>query len=88
MKTASQIAGELGASRRDMVSSALRDLRLAYGLSLAAVANEIGISGSALSQIEVGRRNASVITALRLARFYETTVEDLFGPLADDEARP
>lgn len=84
MRTASQIADELGASPR---SSALRDLRLTYGLPLAAVANEIGISGSALSQIEVGGRNASVITALRLARFYETTVEELFGPLADDEAR-
>lgn len=87
MRTASQIAGELGASPRAMVSSSLRDLRLTYGLPLAAVANEIGISGSALSRIEVGRRNASVITALRLARFYETTVEDLFGSLADDEAR-
>lgn len=87
MRTASQIAHELGASTRATVSSALRDLRLTYGLSLAAVAQEIGITKSALSQIELDISNPRVITALRLARFYETTVEDLFGPLADDEVR-
>lgn len=87
MRTASQIADELSLSPRDMVSSALRDLRLTYGLSLAAVAQEIGITKSSLSRIELAWSNASVITAIRLARFYETTVEDLFGPLADDEAR-
>lgn len=87
MKTASQIADELRASPRDMVSSALRDLRLAYGLPLDAVAQQVGTTKGTLSRIERAESNANVITALRLARFYETTVEDLFGPLADDEVR-
>ena len=88
MRTASQIADKRGASPRDMVGSALRDLRLSYRLSLDTVAQEIGITKNGLSHIELTGANASVITAIRLARFYGTTVEELFGPLADDEARP
>ena len=88
MRTASQIADELGATPHACVSSQIRDLRLTYGLPLIAVAQQVGISKSGLSRIERGDvTNMSITTALRLARFYETTVEDLFGPLADDEAR-
>lgn len=87
MRTASQIADKRGASPGDMVGSAVRDLRLSYRLSLDTVSQEIGITKSALSHIELTGANARVITAIRLARFYGTTVEELFGPLADDEAR-
>lgn len=87
MRTASQIADKRGASPRDMVGSALRDLRLSYRLSLDTVAQEIGITKNGLSHIELTGANTNVITAIRLARFYGTTVEELFGQLADDEAR-
>ena len=53
--------------------------RARFGLSLRNVERETGISSSQLSQIENHRRRISAKRAIVLARFYETTVEELFG---------
>ena len=74
-RTARQVAE----GRQADAPSPLRRERDRYGLSLREVASEIGIAFSYLRTIERGEAEPGVSVAIRLARFYETTVEDLFG---------
>ena len=65
--------------RREPLSSiGLRKLREDAGLGLREAANFIGISPATLSRIETSR-DPDVHTAIKVARFYETTVEELWG---------
>ncbi len=57
----------------------LRNLRLRRGLSLATVAQAVGISVGFLSAIERSHMSASVATLRRLARFYKIKILDFFG---------
>jgi len=64
----------------------LRQLRVKRGLSLAQVANAVGISLGFLSALERSQMSASVSTLRRLARFYKTNILDFFDP-ADSNGR-
>ena len=57
----------------------LRRLRLERGLSLTAVAAEVGISGGFLSALERSQMSASVASLRKLARFYGLNILDFFG---------
>jgi transcriptional regulator with XRE-family HTH domain len=60
--------------------STLREARAAKGLSLRAASQQTGISFNYIAELERGEhRKPSVTVALTLARFYECTVEDIFG---------
>jgi transcriptional regulator with XRE-family HTH domain len=63
-------AGALGAH--------LRKLRVKRGLSLAGVANQVGISVGFLSALERSHMSASVGTLRKLARFYHTNILEFF----------
>ena len=65
----------------------LREIRKAKGLTLHELHRLTGyvVSVASLSQIENGINKPGVDTALRLAIVLETTVEELFGPLVDDQ---
>ena len=54
------LAGALPEADREGVGARLRELRLASGMSLRALARELGISASAVSQIERGAMQPSV----------------------------
>jgi len=56
----------------------LRQLRVKRGLSLADVANEVGISVGFLSALERSHMSASVGTLRKLARFYRTNILEFF----------
>jgi len=58
----------------------LRQLRQQRGLSLAQVADAIGISIGFLSALERSQMSASVGTLRKLARFYRTNILDFFNP--------
>jgi DNA-binding transcriptional MerR regulator/quercetin dioxygenase-like cupin family protein len=58
----------------------LRNLRARRGLSLASVAQAVGISVGFLSAIERAQMSASVGTLRKLARFYKTNILDFFDP--------
>ena len=64
----------------------LRQLRSGRRLSLAQVAEAVGISVGFLSAIERSQMSASVGTLRRLARFYRTNILDFFDP-AESESR-
>jgi len=63
----------------------LRNLRLRRALSLASVAQAVGISVGFLSALERGQMSASIGTLRKLARFYKTNILDFFDP---SEANP
>lgn len=53
------------------------------GISQQALANAVGVSRLTIHSIENGKFVPSTYLALKLARFFNTTVEELFS-LADD----
>jgi putative transcriptional regulator len=58
----------------------VRRLRAARDLSQAALAHAMGVSRQTINAIETGRYLPSLPLAIGLARFFETTVEELFHP--------
>lgn len=61
------------------------DVRVAreqLGLSQGELAKRLGVSRQTINSIEVGRYTPSLPLALQLARFFQTTVEEMFH---DDE---
>ena len=58
----------------------VRRLRAAHELSQGALGQALGVSRQTINAIETGRYLPSLPLAIGLARFFETTVEDLFHP--------
>ena len=57
----------------------LRRIRTEKGLSQEDLANTLGITQAAISQLESGRRVATPKTVMRLAEALQTDIEDLAG---------
>ncbi len=57
----------------------LKDLRDYYGISQRELARRIGVGKTTISEIERGDRLPNVLTAIRIARALETTVEEIWG---------
>jgi putative transcriptional regulator len=60
----------------------VKDRRAARGLSQGELAAALSVSRQTINSIEKGRYVPSLPLALALARYFDTTVEDMF----DDEA--
>ena len=58
----------------------VRERRAGRGLSQAALGQAMGVSRQTINAIETGRYMPSLPLALALARFFETSVEDMFTP--------
>ena len=56
----------------------MRSRRDAEGLSQGELAIELGVSRQTINSIETGKYVPSLPLALALARFFETTVEEMF----------
>jgi DNA-binding XRE family transcriptional regulator len=74
MKTVSQVR------RKTTERTRLTALREESGLGMREMARFCGVSPATLCRVEAGK-HPDIVTALRLARFFETSVEDLFGSL-------
>jgi putative transcriptional regulator len=83
MSPAERLAAESGQPTTG--DTPVRVARRRLGLTLKQVAPRVGVSIGTVSQMELGDHCPSIHTALRLARFYGMTVEDLFGHLVPDE---
>lgn len=57
----------------------LKDLRDYHGISQRELARRIGVGKTTISEIERGDRLPNVLTAIRIARALETTVEEMWG---------
>ena len=62
------------------MQNTVRDHRSRRDLSQGALAKAMGVSRQTINAIETGRYLPSLPLAIGLARFFETTVEDLFHP--------
>jgi len=59
--------------------NALRKARLRAGLTQSEVARRVGLTRASYTNIERGYKNPSVVTALRIARILNRSVEELFA---------
>jgi putative transcriptional regulator len=60
------------------VRSDVRELRGAQGLSQQALGQALGVSRQTINAIEQGRYDPSLPLAIRMARFFGKTVEEVF----------
>ena len=60
----------------------VRERRVAHGLSQADLGSALQVSRQTINSIETGKYTPSLPLALALARFFGTTVEEMFD--ADD----
>jgi putative transcriptional regulator len=60
------------------VQNVVKDLRSLRGLSQARLGAEMGVSRQTINSIETGKYLPSLPLAMALARFCETTVEEVF----------
>lgn len=60
----------------------VRELRTARGWSQAELAGRIDVSRQAVNAIETGKHDPSLTLAFRIARLFETSLEEIF----DDQA--
>jgi putative transcriptional regulator len=67
----------------EILGRKLRALRLKYNLTLRELEKESGHNNAYFSQVETGKITPGLKTMLWLARFYETTVEELAGHLLE-----
>jgi putative transcriptional regulator len=58
----------------------VRELRGVFGLSQAELGDALGVSRQTINSIENGRYLPSLPLAFALARYFDTTVEDVFDP--------
>lgn len=65
------------------MDNSVRALRAERGLTQAELGSLLGVSRQSVNAIEVGRYDPSLPLALRIARVFERTVEDIFT-LDDD----
>lgn len=62
------------------VENRLAELRALRGLSQAALADVLGTSRQTIISIERGRFDPSLPLAFKIARHFETTIEEVFTP--------
>jgi putative transcriptional regulator len=65
------------------VKNLVREMRTQRGLSQADLGDAVGVSRQTVIAIERGRYLPSLPLAFALARFFSTTVEELFVPEED-----
>ena len=61
------------------LNNRIRVFRAEHRLSQAELAERIGVSRKTISTIEVGRFVPSTIIALKIARYFEVPVEEVFS---------
>lgn len=61
-----------------VTGNTVRELRLARGLSQAQLATDLDVSRQTINSIEVGRYTPSLALAVALARYFGSTVEEVF----------
>lgn len=61
-----------------ITGNTVRELRAARNLSQAELAAALGVSRQTVNSIETGRYTPSLALAIAVARFFATTVEEVF----------
>lgn len=61
-----------------MLTNRIRELRIARGLGLRALAREVAIDAGQLKKVEDGKVGLGDARKLRLAQYFDVSVADLF----------
>jgi putative transcriptional regulator len=69
------------------VKNRVREQRLHATLSQAELGDALGVSRQTINSIETGRYVPSLPLAIALARFFDSTVEDMFEPAEEERTR-
>ena len=56
----------------------LEEIRKERGIKQEALAEALGVSRQTIGSLENGRYNPSILLAFRIARLFETTIEEVF----------
>ena len=67
-----------------MMRNRVREERAVRGLSQAELAAALRVSRPTVIAIEADRYSPSLPLAFRIARYFETTIEDLFDPSEEE----
>ena len=62
----------------DILSNIIRVFRARSNISQQYLAEQIGVTRKTINTIETGRFVPSTILALKIARYFDTTVEEIF----------
>lgn len=85
-ETASEAAAHERKIPRGRLETRLRAERHKHGLTIEQVAAATGVNMMSLTHLEKHLRVPSFPAAIRLARFYQVPVEELFADLLDPDA--
>lgn len=64
--------------RRDDMENRIAALRKERRISQAELAEAVAVTRQTIISLENGRYNASLLLAYKIARYFETTIEDIF----------
>ena len=62
----------------DRLKNRLEELRKRRGIKQEELAEKLEVSRQTIGSLENGRYNPSIILAFKIARFFETSIEDIF----------
>lgn len=63
---------------RETIVNRVHELRMKSGITQEDVARSVGVTRQTILAIEKGNYVPSVLLALKIAKFFRTTVEDIF----------
>lgn len=66
------------------LENALKVFRAKHQMNQAALGKKVGVSRQTISSIERGDYNPSIILALKIAKVFNTSVEDIFKYTEED----
>ena len=61
-----------------MLKTSLKEYRERHGMTQSGLAQRIGVRRETIVHLENGRYNPSILLAFKLARYFGTTIEDIF----------
>lgn len=64
---------------KGMGSNKVKEVRCAQGITQEKLADAVGVSRQTIISLEKGNYVPSVLLAIRIARFFKTSVENLFN---------
>lgn len=66
------------------MNNRLKVLRAEHNLSQADLAEKLGVSRQTINALETGKYDPSLILAIKIARLFDKTVEEIFQPTEEE----
>jgi putative transcriptional regulator len=70
-----------------LLQNRIKEFRQKYGITQEEFSDKVGVSRQTIVALEKGKYNPSVILACRIAKIFNSTVEDIFIMEEEDHVR-